>query len=359
MKNYLALGAILSTAASLASAGGIERTTQSVGILFEEGRYLEFGATFGSPNVSGIGPDVVGGAATSGDIAESFFTFGASYKADLNDTWSYAVIFDQPFGADVFYPDGSGNLFQGSNAELNTNALTGVVQYNFGNGASVFGGVRAQTLEAEVEIPFIAGFTAEGDRDLAFGYLVGVAYERPDIALRVALTYSSEIDHDLDTVEFGALNSVTEITTPESFNLEFQSGVAEDTLVFGSIRHVNWQATNILLANFPPATPIVFFEDNRTTYTLGVGRRLNETWSVLGSVSYEDTTGSLTGNLGPTDGFTAFGVGAVYTKDNMKITGGVRYVDLGDATTLIGGAPGASFSGNSAFGAGLRVGFTF
>ena len=93
-------------------------------------------------------------------------------------------------------------MFEGSNAELNSNALTGVLQYNLDNGTSVFGGLRAQTLEAEAVVTSVPGpYSADGDRDLAFGYLVGVAYEKPEIALRVALTYNSEIDHDLETTE--------------------------------------------------------------------------------------------------------------------------------------------------------------
>ena len=41
----------------------------------------------------------------------------------------------------------------------------------------------------------------------------------------------------------------------------------------------------------------------------------------------------------------------------MKITGGIRYVDLGDATTNppVGGV----FTGNSGIGVGIKVGYTF
>ena len=76
---------------------------------------------------------------------------------------------------------------------------------------------------------------------------------------------------------------------------------------------------------------------------------------MLGSVGYEENTGSVTGNLGPTDGFTSVSLGAIYTKDNMKITGGVRYVDIGDATSF----SNAQFTDNSAIAAGLRVGWSF
>lgn len=40
----------------------------------------------------------------------------------------------------------------------------------------------------------------------------------------------------------------------------------------------------------------------------------------------------------------------------MKISGGVRYVKIGDATAL-GGA--SEFAGNSAVGVGVKVGWTF
>lgn len=349
MKNLVLTTTALTTLAGAANAGGVERTTQSVAVLFEEGRYFEFGASFGDPDVSGT---FLG--AGSGDIADSFFNLGAAYKADINDEFSYAIIYDQPYGADVFYPEGSGYLFAGSNAKLRAHTLTGILQYNLGNGASVYGGLRAQSLEAEATVITGPTYNVVGDRDLAFGYLVGAAYEKPEIALRVSLTYLSEIDHELDTVENGVVNSVTPITTPEAINLEFQTGIAEDTLLFGSVRWVEWTAFEISPANFP-SNPLVFHEDNRTTYTLGLGRRLNENWSILGSVSYEETTGSTTGNLGPTDGFTAVALGAVYTKDNMKVTGGVRYVDVGDATTSVG----AEFEDNSAIGAGIRVGWNF
>ena len=40
----------------------------------------------------------------------------------------------------------------------------------------------------------------------------------------------------------------------------------------------------------------------------------------------------------------------------MKITGGIRYVDIGDATTT---TIGSNFSGNSAIGVGVKIGFSF
>ncbi len=366
MKRVIAFAGALGTVASAASGGAIERSTQSVNPLFEQGRYIEFSFSGASPDVSGDGSAAIGGG-TSGDMAPSYFQFGAAYKADLNDTWSYAIIFDQPYGADVDYPAGTGYFAQGSVAEFKSHALTGILQYNLPSNVSLYGGVRLQSIEATANIPFIpGGYDVVGEGDYGVGYLVGAAYERPDIALRVSLTYNSAIEHDLNTTEnstaLGTNVSGTDVETPQSVNLEFQSGVATDTLVFGSVRWVDWSEFVIAPENYGDITggPLVSYAGDYTTYTLGVGRRLNDTWSVAATVSYEDSIDAFTTNLGPTDGATSYGVAATYTRDNMKITGGIRYVDVGDADTQAGPvAPAGLFRDNSAWGVGVKVGYTF
>lgn len=358
MRKTILAAAALGAGATAVNAGGLERTAQSMAVLFEEGRYVELGFSYVAPDVSGTF------LVDSGNMLSSYANLGAAYKADLNDTLSYAIIFDQPYGANTAYPSETGNPFAGNTAEVKSNALSGVLQYNMSNGASIYGGLRVQSLQAEaLLLPDPLNYTIDSNTDYELGYLVGAAYERPDIALRVALTYHSETSHDLDLTEKSVLDPIQttteDVKLPQALNLEFQTGIAEDTLLFGSARWVEWSQTvidpEIYRTRFDPVPPLVFFTDDRLTYTLGLGRRLNETWSVLGSLGYEETTGSQTGNLGPTDGFTSVSLGAIYRKDNMKVTGGLRYVDIGDATSF----SGADFRDNSAIAAGLRIGWFF
>ena len=369
-KYFIAAGA-LGLSAATAYAGGIERSNQSVGVLFEEGRYLQLSLGHVSPDVSGsVLPAFAGSLGLdSGNMVDSYLNFGAAYKADINDTWSYAIILDQPYGADVDYPVTPTYFASGSTAEFNSTALTGILQYNLPSNVSFYGGVRLQNVEAEANIPFVAGYEASADRSFGVGYLLGAAYERPDIALRVALTYYSKVDHDLDTTESsvsllgGPNESTTPIETPQAVNLEFQTGIAKDTLLFGSVRWVNWSDFDITPDDYFALTSggsLVSYEDDRTTYTLGVGRRLTDKWSVAGSISHEPSTGSIVSNLGPTDGFTSLGLAAIYTEGNMEITTGIRYVWVGDAETEVGAAsPATEFEDNEAFGIGVQVGFKF
>jgi len=362
----IAMAALLGSASTL-HAGGIDRSGQSITALFESGRYAEFSLGSVSPNTSGTSTVFSGLAGQdSGNMTDSFFTFGAAYKADINDQLSYALIYDQPFGADVEYPAGTNYFAQGSTAEFNSHALTGLLRYKMPNNFSVHGGIRVQTIEASAAIPFIANYSVDGDRDTGVGYVAGVAYEKPEIALRVSLTYNSKISYDVRTSENSLLGSnvtETEVETPQSVNLEFQTGVAADTLVFGGVRWVDWSSFEIAPNDYSTLTgggKLLSYEDDVYTYTLGIGRRLSDTWSVAAVVGYEKSNDGFSSNLGPTDGNKSLGLAATYTRDSMEITTGIRYINIGDAeTTLDGSNTAAVFEDNDAVAIGVKVGFTF
>lgn len=365
--NRLAISAaLMATTTSVAFAGGIERSNQSVNILFEDGNYLEFSIGSVDPHVSGVGgvySPTNGGQ--SGDMAPQYTQFYGAYKHAFNDKFDAAIIFHEPFGADVAYP-AAPYFATGSVADLNAHEIAGILKYNANENFSFYGGLRYQTLEATANIPFISSYDAVGSKDGAYGYLLGAAYERPDIALRVSLTYNSKVSHEMKTVESSAAlgagnSSVTEVDSPQSVNLEFQSGVAADTLVFGSVRWVNWSDYHISPADYGTLTggaSLVSYTDDVFTYTLGVGRKFSESWSGALSAGYEKSNGGYQSNLNPTDGQFSVSLGGTYTHDNMKVTAGVKYIMVGDAETTLGlGGTAASFQDNDALAFGLRVGF--
>ncbi len=354
MKRILTTAAAMVAVASAAQAGGVERSTQSVAILFEQGRYAELSFGTFSPDVSGT----LG--VSSGDMTSTYNTFSIGYKMDIGESLDFALIIDQPIGADVAYPTGTGYPLAGATAKLTSSAITALLRYQFESNVSVYGGLRYQTVHGEVSLgPAVLNYTLDTNNDSELGYVVGFAWEKPEIAARVALTYNSAITHSLESVEFGSPTAGFDTEVPQSVNLEFQTGIAKDTLLFGSIRWQEWSAFEIAPPVYAGATgtALVDYASDRVTYNLGVGRKFNDNWSGAVTIGYEPSDGELTGNLGPTDGFKSIGLAATYTMDSVKITGGVRYVDIGDATANIG--PGAPFTDNSGVGIGLRVGYTF
>lgn len=368
MKKTLTTGAALLLTTTAAFAGGLDRSGQGVGILFEDGNVVEL--SFGSvtPDVSGTG--FSGG---SGNMAESYVQLGAGLKYDIRDNVSVAIIFDQPYGASVDYSGADATYYTGAaSADVTSSSITAMARYKIDGNFSVHGGLRYQTVEASVSKPTVAGYNIDSESSSAVGFAVGAAYERPEIALRVALTYNSAITHDIEATETCAVpaacgtgvTATTSVDTPESFNLDFQTGVAADTLVFGSIRYAKWTQFDFA----PPVHgalgqgSLQSYDDDTVAYSIGVGRRFTDEWSGALTIGYEAATGGFAGDLAPTDGNTSLGLGATYTGDGFKVTGGVRYIMLGDADTDNPTAPGTvgtAFTDNTAIAAGVKVVYSF
>jgi long-subunit fatty acid transport protein len=347
MKKITIAGAILLMTTSITTAGGLDRSGQGIGAIFEDGDYAEL--SFGSvmPDVSGTG---IGGA--TGNITPDYSQRSIAYKSQVNEQISIAVIYDQPFGADVDYDTGSTYVLGTTNAQVESDGVTAVVRYEINRSFSVHGGMRYVQANGVYDRsafgPFLA-YDSTYSSGGGVGYVVGGAYEREEIALRIALTYSSEIDLELD----GTVGDLS-TTLPESINLDFQTGIAADTLLFGSVRYVAWDGFSL---DDSIEGSILSYDDDVYTYNIGVGRRLSDSFAVSFSVGYEKSTGVDSGNLGPTDGFISYQVGSAYTMDNgIEVSGGVRYINIGDTTTeLIAG----DFSDNDAVAVGLKVAYNF
>ncbi|SLN68865.1 OmpP1/FadL family transporter [Ruegeria meonggei] len=369
MKKALLQACAVCVGASGAYAGGLDRSGQGVNLIFEEGSVVQFRLGYTNPDVSGT----LGGV-DSGNVAKDFFTPHLGYKTSLTEKLDFALIYDQPFGADVEYGSNYplsqnptspfGGRTDVLRAEADTDTITALFRYKFDNGFSAIGGLRAQRLTGNVAVPAAAGYESDLDADIDFGYVVGVAWEKPEIAARVALTYNSKITHDLSQTESNNIvppipagvftaDTDSEVVTPQSINLDFQTGVAPKTLLFGSVRWVDWPQSVYAPPVYTGITGsnLLDYDDATFTYSLGLGYQFSEEFSGAVTLGYETSTGSTVSDLGPTDGFWSVGVAGTYSIEKAKISGGIRYTDIGDATTN----QGADFSGNSAWSVGLQL----
>ena len=187
-------------------------------------------------------------------------------------------------------------------ADLKTYQISGALAYDVTPNVKVYGGLRAQLLEAKAAISFVHDYSVDAEDKWGYGYLVGAAYELPEIALRVALTYFSKITYDLDTDREFVTSTGTEpdtetdVDTPQSVQLDFQTGVAPKTLVFGYVRWVDWSEFSISPPVYEQATieqllgqprPLVDYADDWWTYNLGVGRQLTDALAGSLSITWE------------------------------------------------------------------------
>ena len=390
MKQFTALcGVLAGLVAGTANAGGIDRSGQPIGILFEKANYVEL--SFGQINPSVTGNDLaMFGGSTTGGVAGKHKLPSLAVKYNFNDRLSGALIYDNAYGADIQYPSGPGSsiMLGGTTAKVDSEGLTALLRYKFNDQFSVHGGLRASKAAGHVTLRgraygpafdpadpttyrSVNGYEADLQADWGTGYVLGAAFEKPDIALRVALTYFSKVSHKFDTVETlpggaaaaagaATVNAITETSTPQAVNIDFQTGIAKDTLVFGSIRWVDWSEFEVAPGTFyGPRLGSLTELDDTTTYTLGLGRKFTENWSGSAFVTYEPGGDKSVSPLAPTNGYRGIGFAAVYTQDKMKITFGARYLDLGDADATTAGTPRAAMVDNHAVAVGVKVGFTF
>lgn len=366
MKTGILAGAALLASSVSAYAVGLDRSGRPTGLIFEPGNVVEFSFGYTEPSIDGADATT----SPTGNIGDDFLLWGAGIKYELNEKISFGLIVDEPYGADIFYGP-TAPVLAGTSAVVDSSAVTAFGRYKFTENFSAHGGIVYQNLGGFVSLGGLAyapaglnGYNATFNNDDAFGYMVGVAYEIPEIALRVALTYHSEIDHDLTTSEaIGTTSigpqSITEVTTPETIELAFQTGVAPGTLVFGSVRFSHYSVTAVRPVGLGGASLTDL--ENAWDAELGIGRRFNEKWSGSISIGWEQQgEDNMVSPLGSTNGATFLTVGAAYqVTDNVRVSGGVRFTQFGDAIPSVGGNPVGSFTDNSAISAGLRVQYTF
>lgn len=204
------------------------------------------------------------------------------------------------------------------------------------------------------------------------------------------MTYRSEIEHSVNVKEsfnsaglLAGLNAApslnTDITTPQSVNLDFQTGIMANTVAFANVRWVDWSSFSIQPYKFGLASKsaaiqaqtgksefdLVAYTDDQISATVGVGRKLNDQWAGNVSVGWDSGAGNPVTTLGPTEGYWNVGLGAQFSPTPQTfIAGGVKYFWLGDAKAQSGAQFDtanyvADFESNYAIAYGLKMGYKF
>lgn len=455
MFNYkhLAVAIASISAVSVASAAGLDRSGQDVTAFLQDGTYGEVVYTYIDADVSG--KDISGNPTS--DIAQAYDFGRFGVKADINDTFSVGVLYDEPWGAAVEYQGNSnfvadknatatifaqainqatkarlndsftyrraikpvldsvksseraravasileGNSAQakpiadrlraaaahaeatdgqGTNVEIRTQNATLLLGAKLGENKNlqIYGGPQMQRLTGEVHLRGAAygpmtGYDANIGADMGYGWVAGVAYHKPEIALKAALTYRSKIDHERSIAETipvtGYQNSQNfKATLPDSWNLDFQTGINPTTLLSAKVRYVPWSDFAIRPPQYGTVTatgnnneplPIVNYSKDQWSAELGLGRKVSDKLAVLGSVGYDSGAGNPISTLGPIKGYYSLGLGAKYNvTPEWSVSLGGKYFKFGDATAqLPNGTKVGEFDDNDGYAVGLKLAY--
>ena len=347
-----------------ALAGGFARGDADTDILYDPGTVnFRGGVLYVSPQ---RGYETINGAtATDGDYTKSYFvpTFAAKFTAA--DTFSCALTYTQPFGAESEYgsqtqaadalTSGIGNYTISAKFKTEEYGATCSVKLDVGPGDLHFlGGAFIQSFDYE-EKTRVGTLNLKDDGQV--GYRIGAAYEITEYALRAELLYRSKIDHEADggltltpygaAVASGALGFAVPTgtvlssngagTLPQSLELNLQSGIAPGWLAFGSVKWTDWsvlQSLNYTVTGLGPQQKNFRFKDG-WTLTGGIGHAFTDKISGLASITWDRGVG--TGADIMTDTWT-FGLGASFKggPGELRVGGAVSYLTSGSQKLATG-----------------------
>ncbi len=375
--NVISATILLTTLPStLVFAAGLDRSGQSISAFLQPGNYAEAGISVLDPTVKGQDND----HNNVDDMADDYYFPSAAIKVQATDKISLGLIYDQPFGADATYQlDGSNftssNLDEGTKVEVRTQSLTALVGYQPSENWNIYAGPVLQTVKADISLrglsyQSLSGYNINIAQEEAYGWIAGAAYQLPEIALKAAITYRSEIKHKaqanetitvLPTIEKSLITTGLDIVTPQSVNIDLQSGIAKNTLAFANLRWVHWDQFVVSPAFLKSkGLDLISYSDDQYSATLGLAHKFNEKWSGTTTIGYDSGAGNPVTTLGPTEGYWSVGLGGQYSPTEQTfIQAGVKYFWLGDAIAQTGGVPKAEFENNYAMGYGMKIGYRF
>ncbi|MEK1889659.1 MAG: OmpP1/FadL family transporter [Phyllobacterium sp.] len=385
---------LLTSVASAAQAGGLERGGYNWELLFEPGRFAsEAGAVYVMPdrkieNAHDTNPrDGSGGPKTSVDETPDYTVprFGA--KVGLTDDADCLASYSEPWGVHTE----PGFDWQGNNQNIETKirshnyGLTCSYRFDVGKGQlRAIGGVSYQEVSgfkrrmvldptiingalSRPGRPFNAtalGFDGSGLLDLeadGVGWRIGAAYEIPEYAFRVSLIYNAEVDlgqinGTVDLTEIpGVLSAVnpffgkiTDVygtaTMPQSVDFRWQTGIAPDWLAFGNVKWVDWSVLEVIafcptstksLGSCGPSSPfrltsLDLMFQDGWTVAAGLGHKFNDQWSASAQLSWDRGTST----------------GLTTQTDTYLLSSGVAYAPNKNVELRVGGAIGMLTSGS-------------
>lgn len=381
-----AAAAAVVLAAGQAQAGGFSREgLNSTGLLFSNDRFVaQAQLRYVSPDRTYSGasngyPGFGGASVASSDANPAYVTGSLAVKGRLYDGVDCMGRLHQPYGQHTRLEQGwiAGNQYV--EQKIDARGLDATCSYSFevSEGASlrVLGGLRASRFDfmREVSVPGVATSVFDLASDDAYSWRAGVAYERPEIALRVSAIYNAPVSYDLsgsqlaNGVDYG--NPLdAEIEMPQSLEFRVQSGIAPDWLASIDVKWEEWGALKELRVNnavtstgFRTLVSPTQFDDT-FTIGLGIGHKISEKWLAGASLIWDQGAGG-----GYTDTVTLGAAIAYEPVDDVRIefqAAAIRLLsDTVSGYDILAGAPVGSYSYHQdaswAFATGLRLRYSF
>lgn len=385
-------------------AAALDKSGQSITAFLEQGHYTELAIGQVQGNIVGEIPhrDTLLEAGVNNFSTENlmpdYLVTQAAIKLQLHPHISVALLYDQPFGAEVGYALYQPNTQQKTRLEstyldLQTESLSFLLGFQPSVTWNFFTGLNYQTLEGQINLDGKAfsvfdGYQATIKEDHAVGAIAGISYQIPEYALKSTLTYRSKIRYQ-PMIEESIANqtlafspeSANHIETPQSVNLDFQMGIMPKTLLYGSVRWVDWSNFSVQPTQFDAVTQAILallqmkqdlnlidYQHDQWSGTVGLAWQISDQWAMSADAGWDSGTGNPASTLGPIDSLYKAGLNARYQLNPKTfVVVGMKYLWLNpahssDVNTLDVTQQMTSLTQsaqNNAFAYGFKIGHYF
>jgi len=351
----------------LCNAAGLERRNIDTDFLFADGMVVDLGVGSVSPSFTAS----QGGAFSfepGKNIAPSFSVITGNFKAAINDNLDLGFWHtNSGNGVHVDYGAVTGPGMTGAfnstftavtnsaqiKADVSIPTTMFAARYSINENLSLIGGLKYVNVSGgQLMLPSelgVADPAAPGVGDAFIdttsvwnlgsksgtGTVLGVAYEIPEIALRVSLVAEGDIALSIPTTTGGgaAANGESTASIGDATTLSFQTGIAENTLLFGSVRQSNWADNQVSVPTAAGLAQVTSFEDGEN-FTIGIGRKFSDKLSASISYYFSDGDGNGASELSPYGETKTFSLGTKYTlNEGTDVSFGLSQSERGDATT--------------------------
>jgi hypothetical protein len=362
--------------AQMSAAGGWEASTLDTSFMYNDGNYAEAGTAAVTYNVKATTQANTAKTKMAKNQSRTSLAVKTSFGSFDIGLASYMSGAIQLSGADAHK---AGCSIAGAavalcsvvpSGDVVMNSLAVLGRYKLSDEISLMAGANRYSIASGSTVTALTGhYEVSGDEIVP---TLGAAYEMSDIALRVELLVQSKTKiSNFKAQSKSPLTALADVsgenmTIPQTIKLNFQSGIAENTLLFGSIHQATWKDAQIDIPAIGSGTalggvdPVSSDFANRTTYSIGIGRKLTEQFS--GLISFTSETGGGKTTADPftlRNGFQSVSLGGRYTAGNMTISGGYNYTMPGDVDLAHASGLTASYKNNNVSAIGLKVGFSF
>ena len=370
-KNIITGVSLVALSAGMAQAGGFELQTLDTSIMYADGNA-------GSISIANIDASVSGSLGTTVDTVKDQQVTNLGVKMGVGSfnlgLYTYRSGAIQLSGGNTL----GGNYAPVGDVDINTTTI--MASYAMNENVSLLGGLSLNNLTSGNVTTIKGSYDIESASST--GYVLGGAYSIPDIAFRAEAIYqpaskvTTQTAYDASLEQAFTANGVgaaaanltgsydTEISRPESLTINVQSGIAADTLMFASYHRAKWSGAPVIVAvdtalggAVDPSINETFGDSEK--FTIGFGRKFSENLS--GSLSYttEEGGGDTAESLFTfSNGTETFSAGLRYTVDNIDISAGISFSQLGDVT-VNGGAGPIVYEDNTVTAMGLKIAFAF